>query len=169
MSAWIVYSKDGQTERCKLKKLEYSGSFMNERTVTATFEYHSEVAFEVFEYIVYRGEKFELESIPSVKKISSMDYQYELRFVSLKYELERCEMRDIVPSDNGITYPTPLTFSFTGDVRYLTERIQANLDALYGQGVWSIVVSDDVESEEKNILKLSIPHLTAPVPSYSGR
>lgn len=151
MSAWIVYSKDGQTERCKLKKLEYSGSFMNERSVTATFEYHSEVAFEVFDYIVYRGEKFELEAIPSVKKISSMDYQYELRFVSLKYELERCEMRDIVPNDNGITYPTPLTFSFTGDVRYLTERIQANLDALYGQGVWSIVVSDDVESEEKNI------------------
>lgn len=151
MSAWIVYSKDGTTERCRLKKLEYSGSFMNERTVTATFECESEVAFDVFDYIEYRGEKFELEAIPSVKKTSSHNYEYELRFVSLKYELERCEMRDIVPNDNGIVYPTPLTFSFTGDVAYLAERIQANLDALYGKGVWSIIVAEGVTSEDKNI------------------
>ena len=117
MSAWIVYSKDGKTQRCELKRLEYSGSHMGERAVTATFEHHSEVAFDVFDYIVYRGEKFELESIPSVKKVSRNEYEYELRFVSLKYELERCEMRDIVPNDNGVVYPTPLTFSFTGDVR----------------------------------------------------
>lgn len=151
MSAWIVYSKDGKTQRCELKRLEYSGSHMGERAVTATFEHHSEVAFDVFDYIVYRGEKFELESIPSVKKVSRNEYEYELRFVSLKYELERCEMRDIVPNDNGVVYPTPLTFSFTGDVRYLAERIQANLDALYGKGVWNIVVADGVSSEEKNI------------------
>lgn len=151
MSAWIVYSKDGKTQRCELKRLEYSGSHMGERAVTATFEHHSEVAFDVFDYIVYRGEKFELESIPSVKKVSRNEYKYELRFVSLKYELERCEMRDIVPNDNGVVYPTPLTFSFTGDVRYLSERIQANLDALYGKGVWNIVVAEGVSSDEKNI------------------
>lgn len=151
MSAWIVYSKDGKTQRCELKRLEYSGSHMGERAVTATFEHHSEVAFDVFDYIVYRGEKFELESIPSVKKVSRNEYEYELRFVSLKYELERCEMRDIVPNDNGVVYPTPLTFSFTGDVRYLAERIQANLDALYGKGVWNIVVAEGVSSDEKNI------------------
>lgn len=151
MSEWIVYSKDGLTERCRLKKLEYAGSYMNERTVTATFEYHSEVAFEVFDYIVYRGERFELEAIPSVKKTSKFGYTYELRFVSLKYELERCEMRDIVPNDNGVTYPSPLSFSFTGSVRYLAERIQANLDSLYGKGVWTISVASEVSNEEKNI------------------
>ena len=151
MSAWIVYSKDGRTERCRLKKLEYGGSFMNERAVTATFESESKVAFEVFDYIEYRGERFELESIPTVKKTSSLSYEYELRFVSYKYELERCEMRDIVPNDNELVYPTPLSFSFTGNVRYLAERIQANLDALYGVGVWRIVVAEGTESEEKNI------------------
>lgn len=151
MSEWIVYSKDGKTERCRLKSLEYSGTWMGERAVTATFEYHSEVAFEVFDYIEYRGEVFELEAVPTVKKTSSFDYSYDLRFVSKKYELERCEMRDLVPNDNGVVYPTPLTFSFTGDVRYLVERIQACLDALYGEGVWNIVVADGVTSEEKNI------------------
>lgn len=151
MSEWIVYSKDGKTERCRLKKLSYNGSFMSERTVTATFGNHSEVAFEVFDYITYRGEQFELEAVPTVKKTSRYDYEYELRFVSHKYELERCEMRDIVPNDNGIVYPTPLTFSFTGDVRYLVERIQACLDSLYGSGVWNIVIAEGVKSEEQNI------------------
>lgn len=151
MSAWIVYSKDGRTERCVLRSLEYGGTHMGERAVTATFDSPSEVAFEVFDYIEYRGEKFELEAVPTVKKTSDFNYEYELRFVSLKYELERCEMRDLVPNDNGVVYPTPLTFTFTGDVRYLVERIQACLDDLYGKGMWSIIVSDDVKSEEKNI------------------
>jgi hypothetical protein len=117
MSAWKVYSKDGSVERCELKSLEYGGTAMGERAVTATFRHHSEVAFEVFDFIEYRGEKFELEAVPTVKKVSSFEYIYELRFVSLKYELERCEMRDLVPYDNELVYPTPLTFSFTGDVR----------------------------------------------------
>lgn len=151
MSAWKVYSKDSSVERCELKSLEYGGTAMGERAVTATFHHHSEVDFEVFDYIEYRGEKFELEAVPTVKKVSSFEYIYELRFVSLKYELERCEMRDLVPYDNEVVYPTPLTFSFTGNVRYLTERIQACLDALYGSGIWNIIIADGVESEEKNI------------------
>lgn len=151
MSEWIVYSKDGQTERCRLKKLEYSGSFMNERAVTSTFTSPVEVEFDVFDYIEYRGEQFELEAIPTVKKTSSFSYEYDLRFVSYKYELERCEMRDIVPHDNGIVYPTPLTFSFMGNVKYLAERIQACLDAMYGYGVWNITIAYGTTSDEHNI------------------
>lgn len=60
-------------------------------------------------------------------------------------------MRNIVPSDNGIVYPTPLVVEFTGTVKYLAERIQACLDAMYGKGVWSITLADGVDSEEKNI------------------
>jgi hypothetical protein len=144
MSVWKVYSKDGGIERCVLHAVEYGGTYMGERAVTATLTSHCEVEFGVFDYIIYRGEKFEIEAIPTVKKVSSFEYIYELRFVSLKYELERCEMRDLVPYDNDVVYPTPLTFSFTGNVRYLTERIQACLDSLYGDGVWNIVVDDGV-------------------------
>lgn len=148
---WIVYSKDGQTERCVLHKLEYSGTFMGDRSVIATFSSEKKIDFNVFDYITYRGERFELELLPTVKKVSSREYKYELRFVSLKYELERCMMRNIVPGDNGIVYPTPLTVEFTGDVKYLAERIQACLDAMYGKGTWSITIAEGTESEEKNI------------------
>lgn len=148
---WIVYSKDGQTVRCVLHKLEYSGTFMGDRSVIATFSSEKKIDFNVFDYITYRGEHFELELLPTVKKVSTREYKYELRFVSLKYELERCMMRNIVPGDNGIVYPTPLTVEFTGDVKYLAERIQACLDAMYGKGTWSITIAEGTESEEKNI------------------
>lgn len=151
MNKYRVYSKDGRVERCRLTKVEYSGTFMGDRVVTSSFTSATEIAFDVFDYIEFRGEKFELEMIPTVKKVSSYQYEYDLRFVSLKYELERCMFRDFVPNDNEVVYPTPVTVEFTGKVNYLTERIQACLDRMYGAGVWSIVVSDGVDSEEKNL------------------
>lgn len=151
MGRFTVYSKDGQTVRCVLDKLEYTGVFMAERACTSTFISDVKINFDVFDYIDYRGERFELELLPTVKKISKHQYSYDLNFVSLKYELERCMMRNIVPSDNGIVYPTPLVVEFTGTVKYLAERIQACLDAMYGKGVWSITLADGVDSEEKNI------------------
>ena len=151
MGRFTVYSKDGQTVRCVLDKLEYTGVFMAERACTSTFISDAKINFDVFDYIDYRGERFELELLPTVKKISKHQYSYDLNFVSLKYELERCMMRNIVPSDNGIVYPTPLVVEFTGTVKYLAERIQACLGAMYGKGVWSITLADGVDSEEKNI------------------
>ena len=151
MGRFTVYSKDGQTVRCVLDKLEYTGVFMAERACTSTFISDAKINFDVFDYIDYRGERFKLELLPTVKKISKHQYSYDLNFVSLKYELERCMMRNIVPSDNGIVYPTPLVVEFTGTVKYLAERIQACLDAMYGKGVWSITLADGVDSEEKNI------------------
>jgi hypothetical protein len=151
MGRFTVYSKDGQTVRCVLDKLEYTGVFMAERACTSTFISDVKINFDVFDYIDYRGERFELELLPTVKKISKHQYSYDLNFVSLKYELERCMMRNIVPSDNGIVYPTPLVVEFTGTVKYLAERIQACLDAMYGKDIWSITLADGVDSEEKNI------------------
>lgn len=151
MGRFTVYSKDGQTVRCVLDKLEYTGVFMAERACTSTFISDVKINFEIFDYIDYRGERFELELLPTVKKISKHQYSYDLNFVSLKYELERCMMRNIVPSDNGIVYPTPLVVEFTGTVKYLAERIQACLDAMYGKDIWSITLADGVDSEEKNI------------------
>lgn len=151
MGRFTVYSKDGQTVRCVLDKLEYTGGFMAERACTSTFISDVKINFDVFDYIDYRGERFELELLPTVKKISKHQYSYNLNFVSLKYELERCMMRNIVPSDNGIVYPTPLVVEFTGTVKYLAERIQACLDAMYGKDIWSITLAEGVDSEEKNI------------------
>ena len=76
MKEWVVYSRNGEIERCRLKSIEYNGVFMNERAVTATFKTPVKVDFEIFDYIEYRGERFELETEPTVKKVSSFSYEY---------------------------------------------------------------------------------------------
>lgn len=157
MARYKVYDSNGSTERCTLDKVEYSGSFMDRRVVNATVDTPVPLAFDVGDYITYRGERFELDYQPSATKNSSSgnqsdSFRYSLQFVSCKYELERCMMRDIVPGDNGIVYPTPLSIEFTGTASKLAERIQSCLDLMYtGNKKWTITVAPGVDKEEKNI------------------
>ena len=136
MARYKVYDSNGSTERCTIDKVEYSGSFMDRRVVNATVDTPVPLAFDTGDYITYRGERFELDYLPSATKNSSSgnqsdSFRYSLQFVSCKYELERCMMRDIVPGDNGIVYPTPLSIEFTGTASKLAERIQSCLDLMY--------------------------------------
>lgn len=149
--SWKIYDKTGKIVRCEVTNIEYNGEWMGNVSVTTTVNSSTPIDFDIFDYIEYRGERFQLELIPSVKKESRFEYSYDLEFVSYKQELERCQFRDLVPNDNGIVYPTPLTIEFTGTVKYLAERIQACLDDFYGKSVWTITVADDISSEEKNI------------------
>lgn len=157
MARYKVYDSNGNTERCTLDKVEYSGSFMDRRVINATVDTPVPLAFDVGDYITYRGERFELDYLPSATKNSSSgnqsdSFRYSLQFVSYKYELERCMMRDIVPGDNGIVYPTPLSIEFTGTASKLAERIQSCLDLMYtGSRKWTITVAPGVDKEEKNI------------------
>mgnify|MGYP002768675990 CR=1 FL=1 len=157
MARYKVYDSNGSTERCTLDKVEYSGSFMDRRVVNATVDTPVPLAFDTGDYITYRGERFELDYLPSSTKNSSSgnqsdSFRYSLQFVSCKYELERCMMRDIVPGDNGIVYPTPLSIEFTGTASKLAERIQSCLDLMYtGSRKWTITVAPGVDKEEKNI------------------
>lgn len=71
MSRYKVYSRNGSTVRCTLNKVEYNGSFMDERSVSASVESPTPINFEIYDYITYRGEKFELDYKPTSIKVSS--------------------------------------------------------------------------------------------------
>lgn len=151
MASWVIYDKTGLIQRAEVKELEYSGQWMGERYCIAKLSSSATIPFEIGDYITFRGEKFFLSHIPTIKKVSSFQYDYELRLDSLQIELEWVEFRDLVPADNGVVYPTPLEISFTGSVQYLVKRIQACLDAFYGEGVWTITIGVGAVNEEKNI------------------
>ena len=151
MASWVIYDKTGRIQRAEVKELEYSGQWMGERYCIAKLSSSATIPFEIGDYITFRGEKFFLSHVPTIKKVSSFQYDYELRLDSLQIELEWVEFRDLVPADNGVVYPTPLEISFTGSVQYLVERIQACLDAFYGEGVWTITIGVGAVNEEKNI------------------
>lgn len=147
---YTVFTSTGET-RAILHKFDRSGVFMNERSITTDYEAHEPIGFQPGDWIEYKGQRYTIEHSPTIKKTSTDSITYSLQFVSRKYELERCQMRNLVPNDNGIVYASPLLIEFTGKVNYLTERIQACLDDMYGAGVWTITIEDRGKDEEKNI------------------
>ena len=139
----------------------YSGAFMGERSVSCTVVSPTPIEFLPGDYCIYiingASERFELDFIPEVKKISSAEsrgdaFSYDLKFVSLKYELERCIMLDVVPEDNNSHYTGLATWSVFGGIDTLVERIQANLDRLYSDDKkWVVSVAQGIDSEEQDL------------------
>lgn len=149
-----IYNKEGLVIS-GTEEFSYSGKFMGERFVSCNIKSPSVIPFDINDYIEYRGERFFIDRVPSVKKVSSEyscgdAFQYELKFISLKYELERCSFLDVVLNDNNVHYSSSPVFSFYGEVTELANRIQANLNRLY-PGQWHIIVDSTVASNLKNI------------------
>jgi len=133
----IIYSKDGLTQRCEVKKFTYNGTFLEQAYITTTITSEAPIQFSVGDYCEYRGERFELNYTPSKEKVSSTNtygegYIYEdVKFLFLGAELSNCSFLDYVPYDNQTHYTGLPDFSFVGTVYNLVERIKANLDRIY--------------------------------------
>lgn len=132
----IIYNKSG-IELCKAHKFTYSGTFMGETYITTTITSEQPIMFGIGAYCEYRGERFELNYVPSVEKVASTDsygdaYKYEdVKFSFLANELSHCSFLDYVPYDNNTQYSGQPSFSFVGTIYNLAERINANLDRIY--------------------------------------
>lgn len=157
---WIVYSKDGQTQRCIVDKLEYNGEFMGACSVNITITSPSPIDFEVGDYLVYREERFEINYDPSELKQAAKNtygeaFKYEnIIFNSLSDELTRCRFLDYVEGDNLVHYSSLPVFSFYAEnISALAERIQVNLDRIYkNEKKWTVTVHPEyVNTSNKNI------------------
>ena len=129
--------------------VEYNGEYMGDCTISVNFKSSTPIDFKIGDYIDYRGERFVLNHIPAVKKIASKGsagdaFTYDnVVFYTYAYELKRCKFHDYVLNDNNVHWTALPTFSFyCEDVSDLAERIQANLDRLYGQNKWSVKVDE---------------------------
>ena len=149
-----IYSKNGQP-LYETEKFSYNGTFMGERSIGLTVETPVKIEFLPEDYVEFRNERFVLDYTPTaVKKSSPLSagdaFSYELKFVSLRHELEKCSFKDLVLQDNLLHYTGMTKVEFTGDVKQLADRIQANLNQLY-PNQWTISVLSGVTSEVKNI------------------
>ncbi len=151
---WIVYDKTGEIGRCTIKKLEYNGSFMGERTISCSFESPVVINFAIGDYLTYRGEVFYLYYTPSQTKSASSGsaqdaFEYDLVFNTVDVELQNCQLLDYVPYGNDYHYQPSPSFSFVGTAKTFAERIQANMNRDYPG--WTIDVYEGVETEEAEI------------------
>lgn len=151
MSTWNIYHKDGSKltdvngEQITVHGLEYSDSWMGECFVTINFKHEVPINFQIGDYIVYRGERFELNYEPGKDKQSRPDtygegFVYDsVKFNALQDELSRAEFLDVVLNDNELHYTTLPKFPFyVQTLDDLLDRIQANLDDQIGIGLWKI-------------------------------
>lgn len=147
-----IYSKGGIL-LAEVNDTSYSGAFMGERFVSCTVKSGTPIQFLPGDYIDYRGERFVLDYTPTDKKISSPGtigdaFQYDLKFVSLKHELEKCLFLDVVLNDNKIHYTGLSDVQVFGDAKVLADRILANLNRLYkGEEQWNIQVLKETDAQ----------------------
>ena len=163
MGRFIIYSKDGQTQRCIAEKLEYNGEFMGACSVNITVTSPTPIDFEVGDYLTYREERFEINYDPTELKQAAKNtygeaFKYEnVVFNSLADELTRCEFLDYVKEDNLIHYSSLPTFSFYAEnINALAERIQVNLDRIYkGEQKWTVAVHPEYVNDANKSISIS--------------
>ena len=165
MSAWNIYHKDGSKltdvngEQITVHGLEYSDSWMGECFVTINFKHEVPINFQIGDYIVYRGERFELNYEPGKDKQARPDtygegFVYDsVKFNALQDELARAEFLDVVLNDNELHYTSLPKFPFyVQTLDDLLDRIQANLDEQIGAGLWKIYSRNKERSVQRGCL-----------------
>lgn len=165
MSAWNIYHKDGSKltdvngEQITVHGLEYSDSWMGECFVAINFKHEVPINFQIGDYIVYRGERFELNYEPGKDKQARPDtygegFVYDsVKFNALQDELARAEFLDVVLNDNELHYTALPKFPFyVQTLDDLLDRIQANLDEQIGAGFWKIYSRNKDRSVQRGCL-----------------
>ena len=165
MSTWNIYHKDGSKltdvngEQITVHGLEYSDSWMGECFLTINFKHEVPINFQIGDYIVYRGERFELNYEPGKDKQARPDtygegFVYDsVKFNALQDELARAEFFDVVLNDNELHYTALPKFPFyVQTLDDLLDRIQANLDEQIGAGLWKIYSRNKDRSVQRGAL-----------------
>jgi hypothetical protein len=166
MSTWNIYHKDGSKltdvneEQITVHGLEYSDSWMGECFVAINLKHEVPINFQIGDYIVYRGERFELNYEPGKDKQARPDtygegFVYDsVKFNALQDELSRAEFLDVVLNDNELHYTTLPKFPFyVQTLDDLLDRIQANLDDQIGAGLWKIYSRNMERSVQRGCLE----------------
>lgn len=166
MSVWNIYHKDGSKltdvngEQITVHGLEYSDSWMGECFVTINFKHEVPINFQIGDYIVYRGERFELNYEPGKDKQARPDtygegFVYDsVKFNALQDELARAEFLDVVLNDNELHYTSLPKFPFyVQTLDDLLDRIQACLNEQIGAGLWKIYSRNKDRSVQRGALE----------------
>ena len=166
MSVWNIYHKDGSKltdvngEQITVHGLEYSDSWMGECFLAINFKHEVPINFQIGDYIVYRGERFELNYEPGKDKQARPDtygegFVYDsVKFNALQDELARAEFLDVVLNDNELHYTSLPKFSFyVQTLDDLLDRIQACLNEQIGAGLWKIYSRNKDRSVQRGALE----------------
>lgn len=153
--------------RCVANKWKFQDKMMGEQFITFNITSEKPIDWAVGDYCIFRDETYTLNYIPTVIQKARTgerqdSYTYEnVKFESRFEELTRCTMLDIIPT--SALHLALLGTNYTGSSKFqlycgektiasgsaagtytpvctLALKMQANLDRMYGSGVWTIDV-----------------------------
>ena len=153
--------------RCVVNKWKFQDKMMGEQFITFNITSEKPIDWSVGDYCIFRDETFTLNYVPTVIQKARTgerqdSYTYEnVKFESRFEELTRCTMLDIIPT--SALHQAVLGTNYTGSSKFqlycgetviasgsaagtytpvcaLALKMQANLDRMYGSGVWTIDV-----------------------------
>lgn len=151
-----VYHKDGsllndiEGNAVELSSVEMTDGWMEDCFVQTTIESAYPINFSIGDYIVYRGERYELNYDPGKAKTARAGsdrgaFRYEnVKLNALQDELVRAQFLDVVlgmenMEEQTIPYTALPKFGFyVQTVDDLLDRIQANMDEQMGAGLWAL-------------------------------
>ena len=151
-----VYHKDGsllndmEGNAVELSAVEMTDGWMEDCFVQTTIESAYPINFSIGDYIVYRGERYELNYDPGKAKTARAGsdrgaFRYEnVKLNALQDELVRAQFLDVVlgmenTEEQTIPYTALPKFGFyVQTVDDLLDRIQANMDEQMGTGLWAL-------------------------------
>ena len=151
-----VYHKDGsllndmEGNAVELSAVEMTDGWMDDCFVQTTIESAYPINFSIGDYIVYRGERYELNYDPGKAKTARAGsdrgaFRYEnVKLNALQDELVRAQFLDVVlgmenTEEQTIPYTALPKFGFyVQTVDDLLDRIQANMDEQMGAGLWAL-------------------------------
>lgn len=179
----ILYEQDGNTYlRALVEKWDFQDVMMGEQYVSFNISSSKPIEWEVGDFCFFRGEVFTLNYKPSVTQNAKIGetgkaFEYEnVKFDSPQEELTRCQLLDITAT-TGQYIPAQGT-NYTGSSHFplycgetiveiggklvtytavcvLAAKMQANLDRLYPNKGWQVLVdttSTYKDSEGNDVL-----------------
>lgn len=160
MARFTVFSQSG-TEARYTGTPVYHGSFL----APAYLEFReiaspTLIPWQIGDYVDYHrtGYRYKLYSVPyptkqAARNAAGDSFVYrDVQFFCATKDLEIAPFRDLVISDNTIHFTTLPDVSTYEDVFGIARRIQANMDAFYGEGSWNIRVYDTSDAEIRALL-----------------
>ena len=122
------------------------------------------IDWHIGDYIRYdrTGRIYRLYSIPQVERQAGTNHtgeSFAYRNVQLydkTKDLSLVPFRDLVPGVGGVGYyfSSKQDVAFTGTVANVVERLNANLEAFFGEGVWNVRIAENIpESYEVTVAK----------------
>lgn len=120
-------------------KGEITEKLFGEETLTMDFSLTKFVKFQIGDYVEVYGKTYYISVEPTIEKISTREYKYQLVFNGIKYRLAEVQYF-FYDEKNQLTMPE---FSIMGNARKMVELLVANANRV--QSGWSVGTIDDTE------------------------